>query len=109
MTGPKLEFGGLPISWVPTVRPEDGTNMNPYKKQTPGTKKLPAGWTFAEGRRPLREDITFDEVVEIPLRDGVKVRLSACNLEIPLLIQRSRSTVMFSGPSRTSKSPQYWQ
>ncbi|KAG4414117.1 hypothetical protein IFR04_012769 [Cadophora malorum] len=73
MTGPKLGFGGLPISWVPTVRPEDGTNMNPYKKQTPGTKKLPAGWTFAEGRRPLREDITFDEVVEIPLRDGVKI------------------------------------
>ncbi len=74
MTGPKLEFGGLPIPWVPTVRPEDTTNMNAYKKQTQNTKNLPVGWKFAEGRRALHEEITFDEVVEISLRDGVKVR-----------------------------------
>jgi hypothetical protein len=74
MTGPKLEFGGFPISWVPAVRPEDETNMGPYKKQTRNTRKLPVGWKFAEGRRALHEETIFDEVVEIPLRDGVKVR-----------------------------------
>ena len=74
MTGPKLEFGGFPISWVPAVRPEDETNMHPYKRQARNTMKLPVGWKFAEGRRALHEETIFDEVVEIPLRDGVKVR-----------------------------------
>jgi hypothetical protein len=74
MTGPKLELGGFPIPWVPAVRPEDETHMYPYRKQTRRTRKLPGGWKFAEGRRPLQEETIFDEVVEIPLRDGVKVR-----------------------------------
>lgn len=74
MTGPNLELGGFSIPWVPTVRPEDEINMYPYKQQTRRTRTLPVGWTFAEGRRALHEEMIFDEVVEIPLRDGVKVR-----------------------------------
>lgn len=74
MTGPKLDFGGFPISWTPTVRPEDETAMFPYKRQTPNTRYLPVGWQFAEGRRPFHEETIFDEEVAIPLRDGVKVR-----------------------------------
>jgi hypothetical protein len=74
MAGPKLEFGGFPIPWTPTNRPEDETNMYPYKKQTRNTRTLPVGWQFAEGRRPFHQETVFDEVVEIPLRDGVKVR-----------------------------------
>jgi hypothetical protein len=73
MTGPKLEFGGLPIPWTRAVPPEDETNMYPYKKQTRNTKTLPVGWTFGEGRRPVHEEIVFDEDVAITLRDGVKV------------------------------------
>lgn len=74
MTGPKLELGGFPITWVPARQPEDETDMYPYKKQTRGTRTLPVGWQFAKGRRALQEELIFDEVVEIPLRDGVKVR-----------------------------------
>ena len=77
MSGPKQEFGGFPIPWVDAIRPEDETNMHPYKKQIRNTRKLPVGWKFAEGRRPLHEETIFDEAVEIPLRDGVKVRQSA--------------------------------
>lgn len=73
MAGPKLELGGFPILWTRAVPPEDETNMYPYRKQTRNTRKLPVGWTFAEGRRPLHEELIFDEVVEVPLRDGVKV------------------------------------
>src|SRR5687768_5758387 len=72
MAGPKLEFGGFPIPWTRAVPPEDETNMYPYRKQTRNTRKLPVGWTFAEGRRALHEELVLDEVVEIPLRDGVK-------------------------------------
>jgi len=53
--------------------PEDEANMNPYRKQTRNTRTLPEGWKFAEGRRAFHEEAIFDEVVEIPLRDGVKV------------------------------------
>jgi hypothetical protein len=74
MAGPKLDLNGFPISWVPAVKPEDETNMFPYKKQTRRTRKLPVGWQFAEGRRPFNQEAIFDEHVEIPLRDGVKVR-----------------------------------
>lgn len=73
MAGPKLDFGGFPIPWTPTNRPEDETNMYPYRKQTRNTRTLPVGWKFAEGRRPFHQETIFDEVVEIPLRDGVKV------------------------------------
>lgn len=73
MTGPNLEFDGLPIPWVPAVKPEDETNMYPYRKQTRNTRTLPVGWQFQEGRRALPEELIFDEHVEIPLRDGVKV------------------------------------
>lgn len=76
MTGPKLELGGFPIPWIPSVPPEDETDMYPYRKQTPNTRKLPVGWQFAEGRRALNEELILDEVVAIPLRDGVKVRYS---------------------------------
>jgi hypothetical protein len=69
MAGPKLDLGGFSIPWTTTNRPEDETNMYPYRKQTRNTKTLPVGWRFAEGRRPF----IFDEHVEIPLRDGVKV------------------------------------
>jgi hypothetical protein len=74
MAGSKLDFGGFPIPWTPTNRPEDETNMYPYRKQTENTRRLPVGWRFAEGRRPFHQETLFDEVVEIPLRDGVKVR-----------------------------------
>lgn len=47
--------------------------MHPYKQQSRRTRTLPVGWKFAEGRRPLHQELIFDEVVEIPLRDGVKV------------------------------------
>lgn len=47
--------------------------MYPYRRQTRNTKTLPVGWRFAEGRRPFHQDTIFDEHVEIPLRDGVKV------------------------------------
>ncbi|KAL2795246.1 alpha/beta-hydrolase [Aspergillus keveii] len=73
MTGPNLEFDGLPIPWVPTIRPEDETNMYPYKKQTRGTRTLPIGWKFNQGRRPLHQELIFDEHVAVPLRDGVKI------------------------------------
>lgn len=73
MTGPNLKFGELVIPWTPAVPPEDETDMYPYKKQTRNTRTLPVGWRFAEGRRPLHRELIFDEVVEIPLRDGVKV------------------------------------
>ena len=73
MAGPKLQLGEFTIPWIPTVRPEDETNMYPYRKQTRNTRKLPVGWKFAEGRRALHEEIILDEVVEIVLRDGVKV------------------------------------
>lgn len=73
MTGPNLEFGDLAIPWTRAVPPEDETSMYPYKKQARNTRELPTGWTFAEGRRALREELIFDEVVEIPLRDGAKV------------------------------------
>lgn len=81
MTGPKLECGGLPVPWTLTNRPEDETNMYPYKKQTRNIRTLPVGWQFAEGRRPFHQETVFDEVVEIPLRDGVKVRQNAINLQ----------------------------
>lgn len=73
MAEPKLEFGGFPIPWTPTNRPEDETNMYPYRKQTRKTRILPVGWRSADGRRPFHQETIFDEVVEIPLRDGVKV------------------------------------
>jgi hypothetical protein len=73
MAGPKLEFGGFPIPWIPTNRPEDGTDMYPYRKQIRNTRTLLVGWRFEDGRRPVHQEIIFDEVVEIPLRDGVKV------------------------------------
>ncbi|CAI7599822.1 unnamed protein product [Penicillium pancosmium] len=73
MAGSKLDFGGFPIPWTPTNRPEDETNMYPYRKQTENTRRLPVGWRFAEGRRPFHQETLFDEVVEIPLRDGVKI------------------------------------
>lgn len=76
MNGPKLENGGFPIPWIDTNRPEDETNMYPYRKQTRNTRTLPVGWQFAEGRRALHAETIFDEVVEIPLRDGVKVHHS---------------------------------
>lgn len=47
--------------------------MYPYKKQARNTRTLPVGWRFAEGRRPFHQETIFDEVVEIQLRDGVKV------------------------------------
>lgn len=73
MTAPNLEFEGLPIPWVPTIRPEDETEMYPYRKQNRGTTTLPVGWRFNKGRRPLHQEIIFDEHVAVPLRDGVKV------------------------------------
>lgn len=81
MAGPKLAFGGFPIPWTPTNRPEDDTDMHPYSKQTRNTRTLPVGWKFAEGRRPFHQETIFDEVVEIPLRDGIKVRhtFESCN------------------------------
>ena len=79
MSGPNLEFGGLPIPWCDTIPPEDESNMYPYRKQTRNTRTLPVGWKFAQGRRPVHKEIIFDEVVEIPLRDGVKVRRTQRN------------------------------
>jgi hypothetical protein len=73
MTGPNLKSGDFEIPWMPARQPEDETDMHPYKKREKGTKTLSPGWTFAEGRRPVAEEINFDEMVEIPLRDGVKV------------------------------------
>lgn len=73
MAGPITEFDGQSIPWVPAVKPEDETNMYPYRKQSRNTRKLPVGWTFEKGRRELQEELIFDEHVEIPLRDGVKV------------------------------------
>ena len=60
---------------MPAVRPEDETNMHPYQKRESRSRTLPPGWTFAAGRRPVGEEMIFDEMVEIPLRDGVKVSL----------------------------------
>jgi hypothetical protein len=73
MTGPNLEFDGLPIPWVPAVKPEDETNMFPYKKQSRNTRRFPVGWRFKEGKRPLHQELIFDEHIAIPLRDGAKV------------------------------------
>ena len=73
MAGPNLKFGDFEIPWTPAVRPEDESNMHPYKKREPGSRTLSTGWTFAPGRRPVNEEMIFDEMVEIPLRDGVKV------------------------------------
>ena len=73
MAGPNLKFGDFEIPWTPAVRPEDENNMHPYKKREPGSRTLSTGWTFAAGRRPVSEEMIFDEMVEIPLRDGVKV------------------------------------
>lgn len=77
MAGPNLEFDGLCIPWVPTIAPEDETNMYPYKKQTRNTRNLPVGWTLKQGKRPLHQELILDEHVAVPLRDGVKVSLFA--------------------------------
>lgn len=71
----KTELNGFPIPWIPTNRPENEDSCYPYKKQTPKTTKLPVGWTFAAGRRPVHEPLIFEEAHAIPLRDGAKVRL----------------------------------
>ena len=73
MTGPNLKFGDLEIPWTPAVQPEDETNMYPYQKRVPRSRTLPVGWTFATGRRPVSEEILLEEMVDIPLRDGVIV------------------------------------
>ena len=36
----------------------------------PSTTVLPRGWTKAEGRRALPEDLVFHRDVAVPLRDG---------------------------------------
>ena len=82
--------------------------MYPYKKQTRNTRTLPIGWQFAEGRRPLHQETVFDEVVEIPLRDGVKVRQTQETCRKHYLSGILRSTVTFSGPSQMPKFLPSW-
>lgn len=69
-----LELGGLAISWTPALPPEDTTNMPPYNKQTQRTDILRKGWKQSGDRRALPCDIVWEQNVEVPLRDGVKVR-----------------------------------
>lgn len=40
----------------------------------PSTKTLPKGWQREADRLPLKEDLIWDKDVDIPLRDGVKLR-----------------------------------
>lgn len=106
MTGPNLEFDGLAIPWVPAVKPEDETNMHPYRKQTRKTITLHVGWKFQEGRRVLHEELIFDEHVEIPLRDGVKVGQLTITQKT-VLIWWTRSTPTSLGQSQTRSSQPY--
>ena len=109
MAGPKLELGGFPIPWTRSIPPEDQTNMYPYKKQVRNTRKLPVGWRFAEGRRALHEELILDEVVEIPLRDGVKVRSTTERTHGKAADPWPRSTATYSGPSGMRGSLLYLQ
>ncbi|KAJ0341866.1 hypothetical protein KNSL1_010960 [Colletotrichum chrysophilum] len=40
----------------------------------PSTQILPQGWVREPGRRPLKEAMTWEKDVAIPLRDGVRIR-----------------------------------
>ena len=109
MAGPKFDLGGFPIPWTPTNRPEDETNMFPYRKQTRNTQTLPLGWRFADGRRPFHQETIFDEVVEIPLRDGVKVSHTFKSYrKQEFLIAAFRFTVTSSGPSQKPRFRLFW-
>lgn len=39
----------------------------------PSKEVLPKGWRKAEGRRPLDEDLVFEQDISIRLRDGVNI------------------------------------
>lgn len=68
-----IEIAGMKVPLTDTVRPEDQTDMFPYVKQTRKTEVLPKGWQKASNKRPLPEAIVYDQHIEIPMRDGVKV------------------------------------
>ncbi|KAF4310716.1 hypothetical protein GTA08_BOTSDO13713 [Botryosphaeria dothidea] len=68
-----IEIAGMKVPLIDTVRPEDQTDMFPYVKQTRKTEVLPKGWQKASNKRPLPEAIVYDQHIEIPMRDGVKI------------------------------------
>jgi predicted acyl esterase len=41
---------------------------------SPSVRMLPKGWKRGEGYRPLPKDLIWEKDVDIPLRDGIKLR-----------------------------------
>ncbi|SPO03694.1 related to cocaine esterase [Cephalotrichum gorgonifer] len=88
-----LEIGGLAIPWTPTLRPEDTTNMAPYNKQENRTDILPKGWKKSDGKRALPCDLVWEQNVEVPLRDGVKI---FCDVLRPVTDEKVPAIIAFS-------------